>query len=68
MTDISRILAAEAENQKPWTPIEPTTEAEKIVAAIHALNRSWDRRLEKLTDAVLLLVKTLGETLSPRQY
>ena len=49
----------DTEVHKVWTPIEPTTEGEKIVVAVNALNRSLDKRISRLTDAVLLLVKTL---------
>ena len=42
-----------------WTPREPTTEAEKIVAAIDTLNRSLDRRLDRVVDVFLLLSKAI---------
>jgi hypothetical protein len=53
------LLHLEEEVHKLWVPIEPTTEAEKIVAAINALNRSVDKRLEKLVDTLLLLIRVL---------
>jgi len=42
-----------------WEPRQPTTEAEKICASIDALNRSIDRRMDKLIDTLLLLIRAL---------
>ena len=53
------VLRHEGEERKSWEPITPTTEGEKVVAAIHALNRSLDRRLDRLTDVLVTLVRVM---------
>ena len=42
-----------------WVERMPTTEAEKIVEAINALNRSIDKRLDKIVSALLVIARTL---------
>ena len=66
MTELTKTLEQMTEAQRMneevhqlWTPREPTTEAEKIVAAIDALNRSLDRRLDRVVDVLLLLSKAI---------
>jgi hypothetical protein len=59
LNELEEVRRLEDEVHKLWVPIEPTTEAEKIVASIHALNRSLDRRLDRLTDVLLNLARAI---------
>jgi len=49
----------EAELHQLWELPEPKTDVDRIVNAINTLNHSWDKRISRLIDAVLLLVKVL---------
>ena len=66
MTDLQQTVDHMTEAQRMneevhqlWEPRQPTTEAEKIVAAVDALNRSLDRRLDRIVDVLLLLTKAV---------
>jgi hypothetical protein len=66
MTDLQQTVEHMTEAQRMneevhqiWEPRQPTTEAEKICASIDALNRSIDRRMDKLIDTLLLLIRVL---------
>ena len=42
-----------------WTAPEAKTDTDRIVNAINALNRSWDKRLERLNEILLILVHSM---------
>src|SRR5215510_10727877 len=45
----------EAEVHALWTAPEAKTDTDRIVNAINALNRSWDKRLERMNEILLLI-------------
>ena len=47
------------ELHRVWEALEPRNDTDKVVAAVNALNRSVDRRLEKIVDVLLLLVRSI---------
>ena len=49
----------EAEVHALWTAPEARTDTDRIVNAINALNRSWDKRLERLNEILLILVRSM---------
>jgi len=49
----------DAEVHRVWTPMVPTTESEKIVVAVNALNRSIDKRLDRIVDVLLQLTRAV---------
>ena len=66
MTELTKTLEHMTEAQRleesihqVWEPRTPTTEAEKVCASIDAFNRSMDRRMDKLIDTLLLLIRAL---------
>ena len=49
----------EAEVHALWTAPEAKTDTDRIVNAINALNRSWDKRLERMNEILLLIARTM---------
>jgi hypothetical protein len=49
----------ETEVHGVWTLPEPKTDVDRIVNAVNALNHSLDRRIDRLTAAVLSLARVL---------
>src|SRR5262252_8049519 len=49
----------EAEVHALWTAPEAKTDTDRIVNAINALNRSWDKRLERMNEILLLIARSM---------
>jgi hypothetical protein len=51
--------ALDTEIHNVWVPQVPTTESEKIVCAVNALNRSLDKRLDRIADVLVQLTRAI---------